>query len=372
MFFGYSLKCFFQGNKKNLFIISTIFSIFITSNLIAGVSTPTPTTANLILKIASATSYTSKNNNNININSLNKASSSIISEKQLRENITQDAAALGLKVDEKAITALTSGGNFSTAGLDNLGDDAEGFGILETPDPTPETYVYDTGVMTLTMDSNYADKGIFSTADGGQKGRVQVFIDFNKKLFWGDVIAYPTLAKSNSLQDGSTDYSNPSLGTVTITALPVTGNTNYTIRYGIDGMTGSVTDQAACGDSSCAVVSAGGGLGGGTTATLNFDDGAPNEGDTSIMKKYMNHNGTISNSGNSYGGIVVHGEFATATLSSNGTATIAFEAADCNSCNDSDFAGSIERWSATGTTTTAKGKGASLPRTQVSNSFAED
>ena len=128
-------------------------------------------------------------------------------------------------------------------------------------------------------------------------------------------------------------------------------------------MTGSVTDQAACGESSCRT----------NATTLNFDvDGAPNEGDTSIMKKYMNHNGTISNSGNSYGGIVVHGEFATATLSSNGTATIAFEAADCNRCNDSDFAGSIERWSATGTTTTTKGKGASLPRTQVSNSFAED
>ena len=362
MFDVNNLKILLKENKKNLFIFSTIFSIFITSNLIAGVSTPTPSNNNLIAKIANATSYTSKNNNNININSLNKASSSIISEKQLRENITQDAAALGLKVDEKAITALTSGGNFSTAGLDNLGDDPIGFGILETPDPTPETYVYDTGVMTLTMDSSYADKGIFSTADGAQKGRVQVFINFNKKLFWGDVIAYPTLAQSNSLQDGSTDYSNPSLGTATITSLPVTGNTSYTIRYGIDGMTGSVTDDSACADSSCRT----------NATTLNMEDGSPNDGDNSIMKKYMNHNGTISNSGNSYGGIVVHGEFATATLSSNGTATIAFEAADCNGCNDSDFAGSIERWSATGTTTTTKGKGVNLPRTQVSNSFASD
>ena len=127
-------------------------------------------------------------------------------------------------------------------------------------------------------------------------------------------------------------------------------------------MTGSVTDDSACADSSCRT----------NATTLNMEDGSPNDGDNSIMKKYMNHNGTISNSGNSYGGIVVHGEFATATLSSNGTATIAFEAADCNGCNDSDFAGSIERWSATGTTTTTKGKGVSLPRTQVSNSFASD
>ena len=92
------------------------------------------------------------------------------------------------------------------------------------------------------------------------------------------------------------------MGTATITSLPVTGNTNYTIRYGIDGMTGSVTDDAACADSSCAVVTVGGGLGG-NTATLNFDDGAPNDGDNSNMKKYMNHNGTVSNSGNSFGGI---------------------------------------------------------------------
>ena len=86
MFDVNNLKILLKENKKNLFIFSTIFSIFITSNLIAGVSTPTPSNNNLIAKIANATSYTSKNNNNININSLNKASSSIISEKQLREN----------------------------------------------------------------------------------------------------------------------------------------------------------------------------------------------------------------------------------------------------------------------------------------------
>ena len=324
------------------------------------VSVPSVTNLNILSQIASATSFTSNDNNNIDINNVNQSTSSFVSLEELKENVTIDAAALGLTVDEKALTALTSGDKFSTAGLDNLGD-VEGFGELETPDATPDTYVYDTGLMTLTRDTSYANKSIFSTADGAQQGRIQVFIDFEKKLFWGDVIAYPTV-NSNALQNGDKDYANPSLGTAAITSLPVTGNANYTIRYDIDGMTGSVTDDSACGDSSCRT----------NATTLNMDDGSPNDGDNSNMKKYMNHNGTVSNSGNSYGGIVVHGEFATATLSSNGTATIAFEAADCNGCNDSDFAGSIERWSATGTTTTTKGKGVNLPRTQVSNSFASD
>ena len=347
-------------NYKKLLSISFLSLLITNPSSFAGVSVPSVANLNILSQIASATSFTSKDNNNIDIKNVNQSTSSFVSAEELKKNVEMDAAKLGLAVDEKALTSLTSGGKFSTAGLDNLGD-VEGFGELETPDATPDTYVYDTGLMTLTRDTSYANKSIFSTADGAQQGRIQVFIDFEKKLFWGDVIAYPTV-NSNALQNGDKDYANPSLGTAAITSLPVTGNTNYTIRYDIDGMTGSVTDDSACGDSSCRT----------NATTLNMDDGSPNDGDNSNMKKYMNHNGTISNSGNSFGGIVVHGEFATATLSSNGTATIAFEAADCDGCNDSDFAGSIERWSATGSAAAKKGEGVDLARTQVSNAFASE
>ena len=350
--------------KNFKILIITILAIFTNYNfLFAEITTPTPASIQIVSQIASATSFTSNDNNNIDIKNVNQSTSSFISLEELKENVAIDAAALGLAVDEKALTALTSGGKFSTAGLGNLGDDeVEGFGILETPDVTPDTYVYDTELMTLTRDTDYANKNIFSTADGAQQGRIQVFIDFKRKLFWGDVIAYPTV-NSNALQNGDQDYANPSLGTAAITSLPVTGNTNYTIRYDIDGMTGSVTDLSACGDSSCRTNA--------TTLNMN-DDGAPNTGDNSNMKKYMNHNGTVSNSGNSFGGIVVHGEFATATLSSDGTATIAFEAADCNGCNDADFVGSIERWAATGSTTPKKGEGVDLSRTQLSTAFQSE
>ena len=347
-------------NYKKLLSISFLSLLITNSSSLAGVSVSSVANLNILSQIASATSYTSNNNNNVNIKNVNQSTSSFVSVEELKKNVEMDAAKLGLTVDEKALTALTSGDKFSTAGLDNLGD-VEGLGLLETPDATPDTYVYDTGLMTLTRDTSYANKNIFSTADGAQQGRIQVFIDFEKKLFWGDIIAYPTV-NSNALQNGNQDYANPSLGTASITSLPVTGNANYSIRYGIDGMTGSVTDVTACGDSSCRT----------NATTLNMDDGAPNTGDNSNMKKYMNHNGTVSNSGNSFGGIVVHGEFATATLSSDGTATIAFEAADCNGCNDSDFAGSIERWSATGSAAPKKGEGEDLARTQLSTAFQSE
>jgi len=349
-------------NYKKLLSISFLGLLITNPSSFAGVSVPSVANLNILSQIASATSFTSNNNNNIDIKNVNQSTSSFVSLEELKENVAIDAAALGLAVDEKALTALTSGGNFSTAGIDNLGDAVEGLGLLETPDATPDTYVYDTGLMTLTRDTDYANKNIFSTADGAQQGRIQVFIDFEKKLFWGDVIAYPTV-NSNALQNGDKDYANPSLGTSSITSLPVTANTNYTIRYDIDGMTGSVTDLSSCGESSCRT----------NATTLNMDDdGLPNTGDNSNMKKYMNHNGTVSNSGDSFGGIVVHGEFATATVSSDGTATIAFEAADCNGCNDSDFAGSIERWSATGSTAAKKGEGVDLARTQLSTAFQSE
>ena len=151
------------------------------SNLFAGVSVPSAVNLNILSQIATATSYTSKNNNNSNIQNISQSTSSFVNLKELKENVAIDAAALGLEVDEKALTALTSSGKFSTAGIDNLGD-VEGLGMLETPDATPDTYVYDTGLMTLTRDTDYANKNIFSTADGAQQGRIQVFIDFAKAL----------------------------------------------------------------------------------------------------------------------------------------------------------------------------------------------
>ena len=258
-------------NYKKLLSISFLSLLITNSSSLAGVSVPSVANLNILSQIASATSYTSNNNNNVNIKNVNQSTSSFVSVEELKKNVEMDAAALGLAVDEKALTSLTSGGKFSTAGLDNLGD-VEGLGLLETPDATPDTYVYDTGLMTLTRDTDYANKNIFSTADGAQQGRIQVFIDFEKKLFWGDVIAYPTV-NSNALQNGNQDYANPSLGTASITSLPVTGNTNYTIRYDIDGMTGSVTDVVSCGDSSCRT----------NATTLNMDDGAPNDGDNSCL-----------------------------------------------------------------------------------------
>ena len=348
--------------KKKLFLISIIFSVFINTNLTAGVSTPKPTNINLISKIASATSFTSVNNNNTVINNSGNKTSKIISEKELRENVARDAAQLGLKVDEAALDALTSEENFSTAGLGNLAD-AVGFEDMQSlPDKTPDTWVYDTGWMELTRDTNYANKSIFSTASGAQKGRVQIFIDFKRSLFWGDVIAKPTV-NSNAIQDGSTDYANPNLGTAAITAIPVTGNTSYLLRWDQSGVTGSISDNSDCGDSSCRT----------NATTLNYGDEGFSDDDKKEWKDKINHHGTVG-SGISLGGIIIHGEFASATVGTDGTATIAWEASKCSdsgsTCGDSDFAGSMERWSATGIAIPEQGgSGIDFARTKVTDNW---
>ena len=331
---------------NNKFFLTIVFYIFGINHLFAEVSIPKPAT-NLLTKIALATSFSSSNNNNLNLQTMNQ-SSKTISFTDLKANIQQEAAELGLAVDEEAMARLKDSTTASLAGLDTLGE-AIGYEDNSIPEKTPDTYVYDTGVMTLEnvtsanidgTTTSFSDEGIFSDAAGAQKGRVQVFIDFKRKLFWGDVVSYVTV-NANALQDGSQINANPSLGTAAVTALPVVGDTFYLLDA--SGVSHDMETQG-----------------------LSLKKGTSLNGmsEPDDNRKLVNHNGTVSTDGDARGGVIVFGNFSVASLSSEGTATIAFEAGNAAASADDDtFAANIERWSATGSVTGKKGEGVDLPRT---------
>ena len=144
---------------------------------------------------------------NLLLNNTIKKTSITLSPTELKANIAQDAAELGLAVDEAAMARLNDSTTASLAGIYNLGD-AIGYEDNSIPEKTPDTYVYDTGVMTLEnvtsanidgTTTSFSDEGIFSDAAGAQKGRVQVFIDFKRKCHLLNLFKIDTIPNNNCL-----------------------------------------------------------------------------------------------------------------------------------------------------------------------------
>ena len=187
--------------KKLLGIL--ILSLLWGDLLFAEISIPAP--SNLLAKIASSTNFTSDNNNNLSSSQLNTSTSSMLNISNLKTQVEKDATALGLNVDEKALDYLTgdsvegkTAGEYYTTG-EGLNWD---FGMV--PEKTPSTYVYDTGLVTLSKDDNYADTNIFSNTSGAQKGQMKVYVDFTRKIMWTEIISHMTLNSKSQVKNNQT------------------------------------------------------------------------------------------------------------------------------------------------------------------------
>ena len=78
---------------------SLIVLMLLSSYSHSVVSAPAPASSNVLSQISSSMSHSAVNSNNIIINS-NNVTSSVISSAQLKEEIKETAAELGLEVDE--------------------------------------------------------------------------------------------------------------------------------------------------------------------------------------------------------------------------------------------------------------------------------
>ena len=93
---------------RNFLIIlkSVIVLMLLISNSFSVVSAPAPASPSVLSQISNSMSHSVVNSNNITNNS-NSVTSTVISSTELKEEIKETAASLGLEVDESATDILS-------------------------------------------------------------------------------------------------------------------------------------------------------------------------------------------------------------------------------------------------------------------------
>lgn len=221
---------------KNLFNLIIILSLSCTA-VFAEITASAPT--NIIQKIASATSFTSTSQSSAqNTNVIQNTTSSVINGKELRKTVQQDAKTFGLLVNEAAL-ARESGITSTNKQLVKIGGAKNLYEGREDLEPTLDTIVYDTGLMTLTKEGGHynddSSNTIFDTTSGAQQARVKVYVDFKRKVLWGDVESRITLSGASQMTNTYTGSS------AAITSLPV----DKELLHTVSSTTGLPLDRTA-------------------------------------------------------------------------------------------------------------------------------
>lgn len=221
---------------KNLFNLIIILSLSCTA-VFAEITASAPT--NIIQKIASATSFTSTSQSSAqNANVIQNTTSSVINGKELRKTVQQDAKTFGLLVNEAAL-ARESGITSTNKQLVKIGGAKNLYEGREDLEPTLDTIVYDTGLMTLTKEGGHynddSSNTIFDTTSGAQQARVKVYVDFKRKVLWGDVESRITLSGASQMTNTYTGSS------AAITSLPV----DKELLHTVSSTTGLPLDRTA-------------------------------------------------------------------------------------------------------------------------------
>ena len=185
---------------------------------------------NLISSIASATSFTSLEQISPEAAvEIQNTTSSIVNSDALEAEVQESAEAFGEMVSEVALEGEVKKEKFAVIG--GKKNKYEGERDLE---PTIGTIIYDTGLQTLTREGGHYDtdnkapdgseKIIFA---GTQKARVKVFLDFNRKVFFGFVESEISLTDgskmSNTYNGASAELNND------VNALPIDKRLTHTI-----------------------------------------------------------------------------------------------------------------------------------------------
>ena len=320
------------------FLISIIvFLSWSSVSALSDVSAGAPT--NLIQRIASATSFTSTTqSSSLNSGTIQNTTSSVIDGKQLRKTVEQEAKAFGLLVNEAAL-ARESGIASTNKQLVKIGGPKNIYEDKRDLEPTLDTIVYDTGLMTLTKEGGHYNDDSSNTifdASATQQARVKVYIDFKRKIFWGSVDSKITL-------DGASQMNNTYNGaSADITSLPI----DKELTHSIDDATGnplSITDEPYPWYSKHA------------TTSLVKADGTLAQYYDSFEEADMKKNVSHASGGDK--NILVGAKFTTSGSGTPGQTTASFEASHAaKNASDADFADGVVRYSATVETTATKFK----------------
>lgn len=336
---------------KRLFFC--LFFIVINNiSLYAEISLPTPATNTLQ---SMGASFSFSNNAPVTaeiVSQVQTIAATAVDRQVLVAAVEKDAKALGLKVD-KALLASMSGDNKGSEYLAEA--EKNKFSGRTDLEPTLDTYVYDTGLVDLTLEAGYNQdetNTIFSTTEGHQQGRVKVYIDFKRQVQWGDVSSVVTLngdqkGTLRTLADG---------GASSVTSIPIDRQISYTI------VNGAIPAQDYAGAQDKHTINslklAGGGM-------ATFETSAALQGTNSATEQlYAMEEISHASGGENQGHVRVGAQFQTATSGAAGTSTISFEASgltapeSATDISKATYLNGLVRYSATVTTEAKKWTGA--------------
>ena len=347
--------------KINCLLCTIILLSLSSASVLADVTASTPT--NLIQKIASATSYTSTSQSSAqNVNVIQNTTSKVIDGKKLRKTVEQDAKTFGLLINEAAL-ARESGVASTNKQMVQIGGPKNLYEGREDLEPTLDTIIYDTGLMTLTKEGGHynddSSNTIFDATSGAQQARVKVYVDFKRKVLWGDVESRITLTGASQMTNTYTGSSSA------ITSLPVDKELIHTVssttklpldRTGTPSLNGNAEPYAYLKNNDNFLNSLLDTSGDIAPYLPAAQGGAPDD-DLADMVKNVAH-GTGGD-----GNVLVQARFTTTGSGTPGKSVASFEASNAASCGSScssseqnTFKDSVVRYSKTVETTATKYK----------------
>ena len=315
-------------NNLKIIFSSLLLLIIGYSSALSDITQSAPT--NIMQQIAQSTSFSATNQNTPEIaNQIQATTTAIVDQKSLIAAVRADAAALGLKVNNEAL---------GTTGNNDQEDEPDGedkYAGRTDLEPNIDTVVYKSGLLNLEQDKsgNYnTTDGIFVT--GEQQAQMNIYIDFKRKVFWGDVESKIKL-KTQPASDPQ-HINNLNGGSATITQLPINKQLNYTVKN--DGSIMAVGSEPYGWDKDNNINSI---LN--TNGDLQSWTEYPDLRDGDVEQNIKN----ISHGTGGDGNVLVGALYKTATSTTPGEGTISFEAS-IGAANDTDtaFANNVIRYSA--------------------------
>ena len=346
--------------KKNKFIIFLLV-FFLGFNLNSQAEMTAPTPSVVLAQLATATSFSSDVQlDQVSIDTINESTANVVDPEALKAEVELGAAEFGKKIDEAALAVLAGDA-----------DDEQVLMVLSTNplaenpydkrkdlEPTLGTYIYDSGMMTLTRNLNegantlYNENTdtIFETENGVvQQARVTVYIDFKRQVLWGDLETKITLNDKEQFNKTVVGSS------ATVTRGPI--NKQLSVVYEQD--TTKITDAESFSkegvflptkhDTTSLM------LADGTAAPYTDGTAQENLFDEADMRLYISHDGgnfpdTLSED-EANGGVLAGARIILGNDASTGELTAALEAAtgrvSIDDLSDNDFVKTIIRYDQT-------------------------
>jgi len=315
--------------KKNKFIIFLLV-FFLGFNLNSQAEMTAPTPSVVLAQLATATSFSSDIQlDQVSIDTINESTANVVDPDALRAEVELGAAEFGKKIDEAALAVLAGDAdNEQVLMVLSTDPTAENpYDRRKDLEPTLGTYIYDSGMMTLTRNTNtnYNNNTdtIFETDNGVvQQARVTVYIDFKRQVQWGDLETKITL-------DGKAQATNILVGSSrTITSGPINSQLNDLIEQ--DG-TRMTTEESSLGEGVFLPIKHETNslmLADGTAAPFNDSEGFAAD-DQAAMKVYISHDGTVAqgSSNTANGGVLAGARIIVGNDASTGELTASLEAA---------------------------------------------